>query len=171
MVSAIKNHCVAKYILGVTIMNFVNEKEIPATYKNKYYELLGNIKLKGKNSFYINQKKFKDNCNHWTVDYENDCFLGAFPHGERGLAMTLKTFIFYWNKQFFYVAACRELVENNGVNFLNYYYTAYKLCELLGEDKYLPDFPMLKDREKRIEQDEIWKKICEELNYTIIPSL
>ena len=29
-------------------------------------------------------------------------------------------------------------------NFLNYYYTAYKLCELLGETKYLQDFPMLK---------------------------
>jgi len=29
---------------------------------------------------------------------------------------------------------------------------------------------MLKDKEKRIEQDEIWKKICEELNYEFIPS-
>ena len=54
------------------------------------------------------------------------------------------------------------------VNFLNYYYTAYKLCELLGEEKYLPFFPMLKDKEKRIEQDVIWKKICEELNWEFI---
>jgi hypothetical protein len=57
------------------------------------------------------------------------------------------------------------------VNFLNYYYTAYKLCELLGEDKYLPLFPMLKDREKRIEQDIIWKKICEELDWEFIPTI
>uniref|UniRef100_A0AB39J9X4 Late Transcription Factor Vltf3 n=1 Tax=Florenciella sp. virus SA2 TaxID=3240092 RepID=A0AB39J9X4_9VIRU len=26
------------------------------------------------------------------------------------------------------------------VNFLNYYYTLYKLCELLGETKYLRSF-------------------------------
>ena len=53
------------------------------------------------------------------------------------------------------------------VNFLNYYYTAYKLCELLGEEKYLPLFPLLKDREKRIEQDEIWKKICANLDWEL----
>ena len=28
----------------------------------------------------------------------------------------------------------------------------------------------LKDKEKRIEQDEIWKKICEELNWEFIPT-
>jgi len=57
------------------------------------------------------------------------------------------------------------------VNFLNYYYTAYKLCELLGEDQYLDFFPMLKDREKRIEQDVIWKKICEELDWEFMPTI
>jgi hypothetical protein len=57
------------------------------------------------------------------------------------------------------------------VNFLNYYYTAYKLCELLGEDKYLADFPMLKDPEKRMEQDIIWKKICAELDWEFIPTI
>ena len=57
------------------------------------------------------------------------------------------------------------------VNFLNYYYTAYKLCELLGEDSYLQFFPMLKDREKRIEQDTIWKNICEELDWEFIPTI
>ena len=57
------------------------------------------------------------------------------------------------------------------VNFLNYYYTAYKLCELLGEEKYLPLFPLLKDREKRIEQDEIWKKICAKLDWEFIPTI
>ena len=57
------------------------------------------------------------------------------------------------------------------VNFLNYYYTLYKLCELLHETKFLQYFPMLKDREKRIEQDQIWKKICEELGWKFIPTL
>jgi len=57
------------------------------------------------------------------------------------------------------------------VNFLNYYYTAYKLCELLGETTYLEHFPMLKDREKRIDQDAIWCKICGELNWEFIPTI
>ena len=57
------------------------------------------------------------------------------------------------------------------VNFLNYYYTLYKLCELLKETKFLPYFPMLKDREKRVEQDQIWKKICEELGWEFIPTI
>jgi len=57
------------------------------------------------------------------------------------------------------------------VNFLNYYYTVYKLCELLDQRQFLPFFPMLKDREKRIEQDEIWKKICSELDWEFIPTI
>jgi hypothetical protein len=42
---------------------------------------------------------------------------------------------------------------------------------LLEEDSFLPYFPMLKDREKRMEQDEIWKKICEELKWQFIPTI
>jgi len=57
------------------------------------------------------------------------------------------------------------------VNFLNYYYTVYKLCELLDQTQFLPYFPMLKDREKRIEQDEIWKKICHSLDWEFIPTI
>jgi ribosomal protein L37AE/L43A len=57
------------------------------------------------------------------------------------------------------------------VNFLNYYYVLYKMCELLGETQFLPFFPMLKDPVKRIEQDEIWKKICAELHWEFIPTI
>ena len=57
------------------------------------------------------------------------------------------------------------------VNFLNYYYTIYKLCELINQRDFLLHFPMLKDRDKRIEQDEIWKKICGELGWKFIPTL
>ena len=56
------------------------------------------------------------------------------------------------------------------VNFLNYYYTLYKLCELLDERDYLPHFPMLKDQ-KKIEQDQIWKNICQDLGWDFIPTL
>ena len=64
-----------------------------------------------------------------------------------------------------------KFCPDDRVNFLNYYYTAYKLCELLGEDKYLEHFPMLKDPEKRMEQDIIWKKICKELDWEFIPTI
>jgi hypothetical protein len=57
------------------------------------------------------------------------------------------------------------------VNFLNYYYALYKLCELLNETQFLKDIPMLKDREKIIEQDEIWKKMCSELDWEFIPTV
>ena len=57
------------------------------------------------------------------------------------------------------------------VNFLNYYYVLYKMCELLEKHEFLPYFPMLKDKVKRIEQDEIWKKICNELGWQFIPTI
>ena len=60
---------------------------------------------------------------------------------------------------------------NDRVNFLNYYYVLYKMCELLGEETFLPFFPMLKDPVKRIEQDEIWKKICKELEWEFITTI
>ena len=64
-----------------------------------------------------------------------------------------------------------KFCPDDRVNFLNYYYTVYKLCELLDQRQFLPFFPMLKDREKRIEQDEIWKKICKELDWEFIPTI
>jgi hypothetical protein len=64
-----------------------------------------------------------------------------------------------------------KFCPDDRVNFLNYYYTVYKLCELLNQHHFLPYFPMLKDREKRIEQDEIWKNICEELGWEYIPTI
>ena len=64
-----------------------------------------------------------------------------------------------------------KFCPDDRVNFLNYYYTAYKLCELLGETQYLEYFPMLKDKEKRIEQDHIWKQICAELDWEFIHTI
>lgn len=57
------------------------------------------------------------------------------------------------------------------VNFLNYYYVLFKFCELLEETQYLHDIPLLKDREKLIEQDETWKKMCIELDWEFIPTV
>lgn len=53
-------------------------------------------------------------------------------------------------------------------NFLSYSYVLYKMCELLGEDQYLPCFPLLKSKEKLYIQDQIWEKICQELQWEAI---
>jgi hypothetical protein len=68
---------------------------------------------------------------------------------------------FFMEIQYPYAKHCPDY----RVNFLHYYYVLYKLFELLDEKHYLPEIPMLKDREKLIEQDTIWKKICEELDW------
>jgi len=56
-------------------------------------------------------------------------------------------------------------------NFLSYSYVLYKMCELLDEDKYLQCFPLLKSKEKLYIQDQIWKKICEELEWEFIRTI
>lgn len=50
-------------------------------------------------------------------------------------------------------------------NFLSYSYVLYKFFQILGLNEYLKYFPLLKSREKLYIQDQIWKKICEDLNY------
>jgi hypothetical protein len=56
-------------------------------------------------------------------------------------------------------------------NFLSYSYCLHKFVQLLGRDEYLPNLPLLKNREKLQMQDMIWKKICEELNWQWIRSI
>jgi len=53
----------------------------------------------------------------------------------------------------------------NRTNFFNYTYTLYQLCVLLGQTQYLPYIPLMKDRTKQLEQDMIWKKVCEDLDW------
>jgi hypothetical protein len=56
-------------------------------------------------------------------------------------------------------------------NFLNYNYTFYKMCQLLGKDEFLNYFPLLKNRERLYEHDLIWKGICTDLQWEFIPSI
>jgi hypothetical protein len=57
------------------------------------------------------------------------------------------------------------------VNFLNYYYVLYKLCELVNEPSYLPLIPLLKDPEKLVNHDDIWKRMCAELDWKFSPTV
>ena len=59
----------------------------------------------------------------------------------------------------------------NRTNFFNYTYTLYQLCVLLDQTQYLPYIPMMKDREKQLEQDMIWKKVCRSLDWEFFPTV
>lgn len=56
-------------------------------------------------------------------------------------------------------------------NFFNCTYTLYQLCVLLDQTQYLPFIPMMKDREKQLEQDMIWKKVCDTLDWEFIATV
>ena len=59
----------------------------------------------------------------------------------------------------------------NRTNFFNYTYTLYQLCVLLNQTQYLPYIPMMKDRDKQIEQDQIWQKVCKDMGWLFFPSI
>jgi hypothetical protein len=60
---------------------------------------------------------------------------------------------------------------SNRKNFLSYSYVLNKFCELLELDNLLPHFVLLKSREKLQAQDDIWKKICHDLNWEYIATI
>ena len=60
--------------------------------------------------------------------------------------------------------------QPNRKNFLSYSYVLHKFCELLELDHLLECFPLHKDFDKIMENDNIWEKICKHLNWEYIPS-
>jgi len=58
----------------------------------------------------------------------------------------------------------------NRKNFLSYSYVLHKFCELLELDHLLECFPLHKDPDKIMENDQIWEKICKHLNWEYISS-
>ena len=118
-----------------------------------YYKTKELLKKLGYNKYYEHINFIKDK-------------LGIKPPIiSQGLEETLCNF--FMEIQYPYAKHCPDY----RVNFLHYYYVLFKLFELLGEKQYLPEIPMLKDREKLIEQDTIWKKICAELDWEFIPTM
>ena len=60
---------------------------------------------------------------------------------------------------------------NDRTNFLSYSYILYKFFELLGLDEYKIYFPLLKSRDRLIAHDQIWKKICDDLDWEFLQSV
>jgi hypothetical protein len=56
-------------------------------------------------------------------------------------------------------------------NMISYQLVLLKLCELLGYHEFVPYFMLLKCREKLSRMCVLWKKICEDLDWTYIPSV
>jgi hypothetical protein len=60
--------------------------------------------------------------------------------------------------------------QANRKNFLSYSYVLHKFCELLELDHLLECFPLHKDPDKIMENDQIWEKICKHLKWEYISS-
>jgi hypothetical protein len=87
------------------------------------------------------------------------------PHFEADLEEKLRTMFKMIQPSFL------KHAPSNRKNFLSYSYCLHKLLQLLGRDEYLSSFPLLKSREKLAAQDQIFKKICEDLGWEFYPSL
>jgi Poxvirus Late Transcription Factor VLTF3 like. len=60
---------------------------------------------------------------------------------------------------------------SNRINFLSYSYVLHKIFQILGLREYVHYFDLLKSREKLRIQEEIWRKICQDLNWPFYPSI
>lgn len=56
-------------------------------------------------------------------------------------------------------------------NFLSYSYVLYQFCRLLDADDYLDMFTLLKSKEKLYNQDLIWRKICDDLQWQFLATV
>lgn len=61
--------------------------------------------------------------------------------------------------------------SNGRANMMSYYYVVKKLCEILGWHDISESLPFLKNSQKILEQDRIWKKICHSVGYPFIRSI
>jgi len=129
------------------------KKERIDTEQMTYYVTKGLLKKLGYNKYYEHINFIKDK-------------LGISPPN---ISQELEEILcnFFMEIQYPYAKHCPDY----RVNFLHYYYVLYKLFELLGHHHYLIEIPMLKDREKLIEQDIIWKKICKDLDWEFIATV
>ncbi len=87
------------------------------------------------------------------------------PHLEPDLEEKLRTMFKLTQPAFL------KFMPSTRKNFLSYSYVLHKFIQLLGRDEYLVNFPLLKSRDKLQQQDQIWKKICEDLGWHFIRSI
>ena len=64
-----------------------------------------------------------------------------------------------------------EMEGKKRKNFLSYSYTLNKLAQIINLRDILEFFPLLKSREKLYAQDQMWRYICEKMNWTFHASI
>lgn len=64
-----------------------------------------------------------------------------------------------------------KCVPKYRINFFNYSYVIHKILQLMKRHDILYLFPLLKSKEKLRDNDKIWEKICNKLNWIYIPSI
>jgi len=61
--------------------------------------------------------------------------------------------------------------KDERANFLNYYYTLYKMLEIEGRMDCLPFIPMLATRSLTAQNDTVWRNICTDLGWVYKPTV
>lgn len=56
-------------------------------------------------------------------------------------------------------------------NFLSYSYVLHKMMQLLGQNEHLGLFRLAKSRDKHLVMENVWKKICKDLNWVFIRNI
>ena len=64
-----------------------------------------------------------------------------------------------------------KIKPQDKINFMNGQYVLFKLLQLLKFPCKEEDFYILKTRDKLLEHDDLWKKICNELSWTFIATV
>lgn len=64
-----------------------------------------------------------------------------------------------------------QICPQDRTNFLSYSYVIRKFLELLNLPEYIDYFPLLKSKDKLHQQDQLWRKICQQLGWTYKPSI
>jgi len=68
-------------------------------------------------------------------------------------------------------AAFQRHCPSDRKNMISYQLVLLKLCELLGYHDFVPYFMLLKGRDKLSRMDSLWRCICDDLDWTFIPSV
>ena len=65
----------------------------------------------------------------------------------------------------------QSILGTTRTGFLGYIYVLYKLVELCGLTNMMQECELLKSREKMLNNDKIWKNICEINGWPFIPTI
>ena len=63
-----------------------------------------------------------------------------------------------------------RMQDKKRTNFLRYTYVIFKMLQLMGEERYLHLFPLLKSSAKIQAHDQLWRRVCSELGWVFIPT-